>query len=71
MCLGVDMGNGMDSTAARSTCSRAQPSDPPRGKLRLLDQLIRFPVDLDQVIGGLGGGVNPTRVGPWCAGVTT
>lgn len=30
MCLGVDMGNGMDSTAARSTCSRAQPSDPPR-----------------------------------------
>lgn len=30
MCLGVDMGGGMDSTAARSTCSRAQPSDPPR-----------------------------------------
>lgn len=46
---------------------------PPRGKLRLLDQLIRFPVDLDQVMGGLGGGggVNTTRVGPWGAGVTT
>lgn len=43
---------------------------PPRGKLRLLDQLIRFPVDLDQVMGGLGG-VNTTRVGPWGAGVTT
>lgn len=71
--LGCKFGHGHEHVLGRGhghgqyRCSLhlfARPAVRPlQGKLRLLDQLIRFPVDLDRVMEGLEG-VGKTRVGP-------
>lgn len=63
--LGCKFGHGHEHVLGRGhghgqfCCSLhlfARPAvRPPRGKCRLLDQLIRFPVDLEQVMVVLGG----------------